>query len=1208
MQNPYIMAWFEPIKKETPEMTEDEFIALLDDVLCDACETLTADLEDNLSSDPVNITAINVMTATNEENEEEETNEENEEEETDEETEEETEEDETEEDEPEPHLLTLNADEPATVYEYITIQAEKYGSPEKQTIIKYDNLANLAECDILGLKMLRNTADTKTMNGKTAQHKILTHKQTNNMVLARIYKKYEKDKEFRTWGQCTPNMALNLIKNNNSLYEIVDQYPHKIYFDIDQPYIIGGSLNINDYLPSYVSKINNIFKNADLAISGDISTTKISFHIVIDNYLIRDEDEKKQLIHIANFIGADNSVYNTNKLIKMLNQAKPPPDHTRTQKPIGIIGDRMQSRDDPKKHIITAFFNEKTAYRLPNWKRTIENVKNESPEIVELKLKLYGQTLAKPFDMADMPKRILNLDLMDFDIYKATAEQLLEITTLNEDKNGHEYTSKYGLFAYHHIKSESMGFDEFIKWRLANKRIKQGETKEQLITRWQKWWQTIPPQKTTDGNFKYKSMSVENLRWALLQNNPELHRDKFLNNFLTMFNDSNFMDCDRLTVDRLDRIHYDHNNRKYVIANIGMCGGKTAQTAKYLLENKDKQFMWIVNKIALAQNTCERLRAEGLKICNYKQRRETKKAELNDSNNLLVCLNSLHLAESFKLIDQNKIIVIDEIETFLITWHDNATLNNHRVDKGHLWGLLIQLLRRAEKVIFLDAFISSHTMEFIKMLESDHIPLLIRRPSETTSRKVQFLNKYDKWLGDILDDLAEGKKLFIFYPYYNRQTKPISLPSMEELQRFLIEETKKRGREIDGKYYHGQIDQVRTNELYNVGETWDKIQFVICNTKITVGVSYEGANTFDRCYILALGWVEPRDIIQVSYRARTLNDDLIKICLLSTFNMNVNYKCDEHNLESICNRIENNFCPIYRNLVKNSLNEKWSPYEQKLLSFIKFAGYTIIDGETAINPILQENLRKFLEGQEIKHLYHSIRLIQIEDEEKNEIALIKKKLYNNEATEIDQIEYKKWEFDSFFKHHTDILLGAGAEDEETGEYIPDTMSNEKLERYKGIIWDKKYFKTMDYMRYILTITTDRNYKIFNEFKNMFNGSYIPTAEQLSEIMRKKIKLNENLLDLIFVDKFRTITRKSSTIHIIKHIYNTTFGKKLISVSQVRHLPKIDEDLASIIDILPLILCLPEVKINNVEGKSDQTEPKQFINYDEEEATTTDEDF
>jgi hypothetical protein len=397
-----------------------------------------------------------------------------------------------------------------------------------------------------------------------------------------------------------------------------------------------------------------------------------------------------------------------------------------------------------------------------------------------------------------------------------------------------------------------------------------------------------------------------------------------------------------------------------------------------------------------------------------------------------------------------------------------------------------------------------------------------------------------------------------------------------------------------------------------VGEAWDNIDFVITNTKITVGVSYEGENAFNKCYILALGWVEPRDIIQVSYRARTLKDDLIKICILSTFNINMNFKYDGNYITNMLNRVENSGCgPIYQNLVEGVLCENFCPYEQKLLLFIKLAGYTIIDGDAATNMMMLDNLKNFLKGEESKHLYDKIRNIK-----EDEIELIKKKLHNNEATEREQIEFKKYEFNSFFKDSTEIELGSGVDDEDTGEYIADVMSEEQLERYKAAIWDKKYFQAMDYVRFILVCPHDRNYKIFNEFKNMFNGSYVPTAEQLTEIMRKKVKLNEDLLDLIFGNKakemqgdhFRTIKRTSATIHIIKHIYNTTFGKKLISVSKVKYQPTINIELENIISMLPLILQLPEIKINT-EGESDQTEPERFINYsgDEESEGNTTED-
>ena len=1110
--------------------------------------------------------------------------------------------------EPEPHLLQ-QPEVPAAVYDYITIPDEKYTMGDKELKIKYDKLDGLKECDIIGIKMLKNDAELTKIPIK-AQEKVLTHRQAGNVIIARIFKQYATKPEFRTWGQCSPNTLLSLIKTNKSIYEIIPDgvYPYKPYFDIDEPYITGGSLDIKDYLPQYLNKLNTIFKEADIAVCGNISTKKISFHIVIHNYLIRNADEKQQLVHIANFMGVDIAVYSKNRLMKLLNQAKPPPDDLRTQR--AIIG------DDPRKHIITAFFSP-DARHMPNWQRNIERTicnSNEAPEVVELKLKLYGRTLSKPFDLAEMPKRVIKLDLLNFDIYTATAEQLIEITPLDDTKD-HTYTSKYALFCYHHIGGED-GISAFLKWRLAYKRIKPEETEANLIDRWRKWFIHIPTKKAENGEYIYKAMSIENLRWALLQNNPELHRDRFEQNFLNMWDDKLFNHCDRLTIDRLDYKHYDHNSRKYVIANIGMCGGKTAQTAKYLLENETKPFIWIVSKIALAQNTCERLRAEGLKVKNYKQRRETAKAHLNDSNNLLVCLNSLHLLEG--LIAKNKIVVIDEIESFLLTWFNNETLNNINVDKARLWQNLLTVLRKAEKVIFLDAFITRHTISFIQLLEAEEIPLLIRRPDEATPRKVQFLSNHSKWLGDIVADLEQGKKPFIFYPYKNTQEKPHRLPSMEDLQIYLIGQIKERtGRDIKGDYYHGDIAQAKVNTLYNVNDYWDTLDFVICNTKITVGVSFEGLKPFDRCYILALGWVEPRDIIQVSYRPRTLKDDLIKICLLSTYNPNLNFKSDTEYLKNIMARAMADFdeCLIYKNLVINYLNEAYAPYEKKLLSFIKNAGYTIIDGDTIINPILIKNLSEFLDGREVKHLYHNIKLIKDTEEatEHMQIEDIKKKLYNNEATEREQVEYKKWQFNNFFKKKDEIELGGGVEDEETGEYIADTMDELELEQYKADIWDNKYFKTLDRMRYILQIDFNRDYKIFNEFKNMFNGSYVPTAEQLTEIMRKKIKLNEDLLDLIFGNKekkidgdhFRTIKRTSATIHIIKAIYNTTFGKKLISVSKVRHQPKIDAGLNKIIDILPMILRLVNTKINDT-GDSDQTKPEQFIEYSDDEEDREDE--
>ena len=173
---------------------------------------------------------------------------------------------------------------------------------------------------------------------------------------------------------------------------------------------------------------------------------------------------------------------------------------------------------------------------------------------------------------------------------------------------------------------------------------------------------------------------------------------------------------------------------------------------------------------------------------------------------------------------------------------------------------------------------------------------------------------------------------------------------MEELRDLIIKLVKERtGKTLNGVYYHGESDQKKTNDLYNVNNTWNGLNFVICNTKITVGVSYEGISNFDKVYIAIAGFNEPRDIIQVSYRARTLNHNLIKMCIIDRFNPNVDYKNDENYFKPL-NNIDV-ACPIYREVVKNILIERWCPLQQKLLLFIKKAGYTIINGDCILDEI-----------------------------------------------------------------------------------------------------------------------------------------------------------------------------------------------------------------------------------------------------------------
>jgi len=998
----------------------------------------------------------------------------------------------------------------------------------QQNKITYGDMAGFEITKIDGLNHIIN----KTAGG--AEEKLMKNLKYGNVAIKRVYAKYAGRANFQSWTQCTPLTFLTLVKSNKYLYEIVGNYPYKPYFDIDKKFTEDPKISIDEFIPYYKVVLSQFFKNAEYAISGSITAEKLSLHIVINNYLVTNDDELRELRKIVKFIhnatletgiddGFDCGKYSLKKTImKAVNQCKPLQE-SRIQKPI-------TEADNLHKHIITAFFDP-NPQPWPMWDIDDE-VDNKTTK--EIKIKLETERMAKPLNVAKLPIKQIKID---FDIFTATPQQLFSIVPLT-DGHTHTYTAKIAIYCYHN----NITFDEFYKWRIENKRMHKSVTPERHREKWRNRWDQLIPQRDEKGEYILKPISSNTLIFMLIQDYPNLHTNKFFNDFKTMWNDDIFNDCYRLDVDRLDFTQFD-NVDKYQIVNIGMGGGKTAQTINYLKREQEakKSFIWITPNKALAQNTTTRMTADGLRNDMYLNAKTAEaKGELRKSDNLLICLNSLKYSKELTKWGQYKIVVIDEIETFLIKWFDNSTLNNKDVDKRMLWQRLIQILQNAEKVIFLDAYITSHTMDFITAIDPTAKCTLIRKIAESSPRKVQFIKCYKNWLQGIITDLIAGKKIFVFYPFKRRQTNK-NFPSMEELKDYLIFTVKQQAnKDIMGKYYHGETDQIDTLDLYDVNNKWENLNFIICNNKITVGLSYEGANIFDRVYIGVAGFNEPRDIIQVSCRAREIKDNLIKICIIDKYNPNVNYKNDGHYLKTLQHEKEEFKCPIYDKVVKNILVERWGVLEQKLLLFIYKSHYEVIDSDDFINSELKKKFDEYLKNQQIKFTYGDIRLIENEEYEH-----IKKLMYETRATEREMMEYKKYEYNELFKTMEQLEEEGQTQYRETDEDGNPRFLT--LECLKSIIWDQKYFVAMEQMQLMLWAKDHHNYKIINEIEKLFDGDIWPTEEKLTEIIRKKIKLPSDLLDLIFKDNYRTLTKKSATIHILKGFYNGTFKKNVITV-------------------------------------------------------------
>jgi hypothetical protein len=349
---------------------------------------------------------------------------------------------------------------------------------------------------------------------------------------------------------------------------------------------------------------------------------------------------------------------------------------------------------------------------------------------------------------------------------------------------------------------------------------------------------------------------------------PSIKKDKHFSNFQNLFRLLNIQKVDTLT----QALFY--KDSKFLCLNTGMGSGKTYQTIKYLQEKEN--FIWITPNIALAQNTTQRLKADNIDIAYYKDFKKVsdKVASISKQEKLMICINSLHYTNEKKY----KIVVIDEIETVLNKWFNNTTLESNKMIN---WERFIDIIKSADKVIFLDAFTSKLTIDFINSINNtDNIINydIIELKQSNVNRNIYFKSTFESWCGSIINSLKENKKTFIFYPFKDGCKDYVS---MENLKAIFENNTNKKG-----ICYNGDSDDKILKTLDDVNTHWNDADFVMTNNKINVGINYEKFD-FDSVYLSIAGFSSPRDIIQFSYRCRHIksnNTDLL-VCFVNNQRM-----------------------------------------------------------------------------------------------------------------------------------------------------------------------------------------------------------------------------------------------------------------------------------------------------------------------------------
>jgi hypothetical protein len=280
---------------------------------------------------------------------------------------------------------------------------------------------------------------------------------------------------------------------------------------------------------------------------------------------------------------------------------------------------------------------------------------------------------------------------------------------------------------------------------------------------------------------------------------------------------------------------------------------------------------------------------------------------------------------------------------------------------------------------------------------------------------------------------------------------------MKDLKNVIEMATNKKG-----EAYNAQTDDDILKQLKDVNSNWNKHDFVITNTKITVGVNYE-LKDFDLVFISIANFNSARDLTQVSMRCRSLNDNVIKVVLLQSQNGFNTFKNDDHLVSN---------CPIYKNLVKDILIEKQAPLHSSFKFLFTQAGYKF----KVSNDIMRKDLDKYFDRYyaecELSYSYETIPdITEAESEE------INKRIYATNATVEYKLSQKKYFYKLQFKNTDDDILAIG--------------------------WGKQYIIFFDAVKTILNDPESNIYTKIKEFNKW--DSIFPSNEQFN-----KVKLNDEL--------------------------------------------------------------------------------------------------
>ena len=167
-----------------------------------------------------------------------------------------------------------------------------------------------------------------------------------------------------------------------------------------------------------------------------------------------------------------------------------------------------------------------------------------------------------------------------------------------------------------------------------------------------------------------------------------------------------------------------------------------------------------------------------------------------------------------------------------------------------------------------------------------------------------------------------------------------------------------------GIMYNADVSDITIKTLDDVETEWKQSDFIMTNSKITVGINYE-LDDFEAVFLSIAGFSSVRDVIQASARLRQIKSNNIYVHFMDKYNTIKTFSPNSNLLDD---------CSIYDKLITNIKIEKMAPLKTTFYKFCKIAGYSI-NKDIIINDITKEindNLNEILKDNSFKIEFENI--------------------------------------------------------------------------------------------------------------------------------------------------------------------------------------------------------------------------------------------